>query len=203
MGLKGQWFAVKDWCGCTVIPSLKLTARPWRLMMGRLLSFCEGLFSGAVLVLRECIKQQIFCNSDDPNDPMNKSGRPCICGSWRMRPLTVKDGISCYVFGYVSLQKTSPGFDCWGALCFSQRFHHPLAECCWKNVQDTLDRSWGFPWKRVSYLSFIEIYNDLHSFSYIPSQVVQDFSIKSTTAFAQPRRWETSIQTWKKLNDSN
>ena len=33
------------------VPSLKLTVRTWKLMVGRLLSFWEGLFSGAMLVL--------------------------------------------------------------------------------------------------------------------------------------------------------
>ena len=32
------------------IHSLKLTARPWKLMVGRWFSFWDGLFSGAVLV---------------------------------------------------------------------------------------------------------------------------------------------------------
>ena len=41
----------------TDIPSLKLTARTWKWMVGRLVSFKEGLFSGAMLVSgRVCIQ---------------------------------------------------------------------------------------------------------------------------------------------------
>ena len=37
------------------------------------------------------------------NDPINMFGRPCICGSWPMRPLTVKDGVDADVFPVLGL----------------------------------------------------------------------------------------------------
>ena len=71
------------------IPSLKLTACPWKLVIGRLLSFWEGPFSGAMLVLWRVkhhflpYKRQKKVAAISPKLPWNIRYAPC---NWRFSP---------------------------------------------------------------------------------------------------------------------
>ena len=74
---------------CNRVPSLKLTACPWKLVVGRLLSFWEGPFSGAMLVLGRVI---YFYTLQGTNIP----------------PLKIKNRMqNCLLRGYVSSQDST------------------------------------------------------------------------------------------------
>ncbi len=73
-------------------PSLKLTARPWKLVVGRWISFWDGLFSGAMLVSGRTIIQDSLKLWETIQSISTLFEVPMtlhLCGAWVYRVPTV------------------------------------------------------------------------------------------------------------------